>query len=183
MLDLLLHADDQLAASSADYGLIAYGILFAIIFAETGLVVTPFLPGDSLLFAAGALAATGALPARAAAAGARRSRRSLGDAVNYAVGRRVAHRFLDDAPRHRACIAGRQARARGSGRTSSSSKHGGKAVVLARFVPIVRTLRAVRRRRRRHAVPHVRALQRHRRGPVGGHLRRRRVSRSATSRS
>ena len=61
MIDLLLHADEQLALWAAQYGLIVYGILFSIIFAETGLVVTPFLPGDSLLFAAGALAATGAL--------------------------------------------------------------------------------------------------------------------------
>ena len=58
MLDLMLHADVLLADFVRDYGLLTYGILFAIIFAETGLVVTPFLPGDSLLFAAGALAAT-----------------------------------------------------------------------------------------------------------------------------
>ena len=61
MIDLLLHADEYLALWASDYGFIVYGILFLIIFAETGLVVTPFLPGDSLLFAAGALAATGAL--------------------------------------------------------------------------------------------------------------------------
>ena len=61
MIDLLLHADEQLALWASQYGPIVYGILFAIIFAETGLVVTPFLPGDSLLFAAGALGATAAL--------------------------------------------------------------------------------------------------------------------------
>src|SRR4051812_8764486 len=97
MLDLVLHADVLLADFVRDYGLLTYGILFAIIFAETGLVVTPFLPGDSLLFAAGALAATGAfrlellLPVMAIAAIA-------GNAVNYLVGRRVAHMFRLDAP-------------------------------------------------------------------------------------
>ncbi len=79
-----------LTRSSQEYGTLTYGILFAIIFAETGLVVTPFLPGDSLLFAAGALSATGALsvwilmPVLIVAA-------IVGDAVNYSVGRRLAH--------------------------------------------------------------------------------------------
>ena len=97
MLDLILHADVLLADFVRDYGLLTYGILFAIIFAETGLVVTPFLPGDSLLFAAGALAATGAfrlellVPVMVLAAIA-------GNAVNYMVGRRVAHLFKLDAP-------------------------------------------------------------------------------------
>lgn len=71
----------------------SYGILFAIIFAETGLVVTPFLPGDSLLFAAGALAATGALRVDVLSA-LLIVAAILGDAVNYAVGRRLAHQFL-----------------------------------------------------------------------------------------
>ena len=61
LIDLFLHLDTHLAAVAATYGPWIYGLLFAIVFAETGLVVTPFLPGDSLLFAAGALAATGAL--------------------------------------------------------------------------------------------------------------------------
>ena len=138
MIDLLLHADEQLAIWASQYGPIVYGILFAIIFAETGLVVTPFLPGDSLLFAAGALGATGALrievmiPVLVVAA-------VLGDAVNYAVGSRIAHRFLAedvDETRgiHRWVKREQVARAH-----AFFIKHGGKAVVLARFVPIVRT--------------------------------------------
>ena len=138
MLDLLLHADDQLALWVGQYGPLVYAILFAIIFAETGLVVTPFLPGDSLLFAAGALAATSALrievmiPLLIVAA-------VIGDAVNYSVGRRVAHRFLDDIPDapmglHRFVKRDHVLRAH-----AFFLKHGGKAVVLARFVPIVRT--------------------------------------------
>jgi membrane-associated protein len=136
MLDLLLHADVLLADFVRDYGLLTYGILFAIIFAETGLVVTPFLPGDSLLFAAGALAATGAfrlellLPVMVVAAIA-------GNAVNYMVGRRVAHLFHLDAPEtgmHRWVKREYVQRAR-----EFFDQHGGRAVVLARFVPIVRT--------------------------------------------
>ncbi len=139
MIDLLLHADEQLALWASQYGPIVYGILFAIIFAETGLVVTPFLPGDSLLFAAGALAATAALrievmiPVLVLAA-------VLGDAVNYAVGSRIAHRFLGDGiidetrGIHRWVKRQHVARAH-----EFFLKHGGKAVVLARFVPIVRT--------------------------------------------
>jgi membrane-associated protein len=138
MLDLLLHADEQLALWAVQYGPIIYGILFAIIFAETGLVVTPFLPGDSLLFAAGALAATSALqmevmvPVLIIAA-------VLGDAVNYSIGRRVAHRFLEDqgdAPRGLQRWVKREHVLRAH---EFFLKHGGKAVVLARFVPIVRT--------------------------------------------
>jgi len=138
MIDLLLHADEQLALWATEYGLIVYGILFLIIFAETGLVVTPFLPGDSLLFAAGALAATSALqfelvvPLLIVAA-------VVGDAVNYSVGRRLAHRFLEDGADdqhglHRWVKRDHVARAH-----AFFIKHGGKAVVLARFVPIVRT--------------------------------------------
>ena len=136
MLDLLLHADVLLADFVRDYGLLTYGILFVIIFAETGLVVTPFLPGDSLLFAAGALAATGAfrlellLPVMAVAA-------IIGNAVNYMVGRRVAHMFRLDAPEtsmHRWVKREYVQRAH-----EFFEQHGGRAVVLARFVPIVRT--------------------------------------------
>jgi membrane-associated protein len=136
MLDLILHADVLLADFVRDYGLLTYGILFAIIFAETGLVVTPFLPGDSLLFAAGALAATGAfrlellVPVMVVAA-------ITGNAVNYMVGRRVAHLFKLDAPEtsmHRWIKREYVQRAH-----EFFEQHGGRAVVLARFVPIVRT--------------------------------------------
>jgi membrane-associated protein len=137
MLDFILNFDTYLTQFVQDYGTFTYGILFAIIFAETGLVVTPFLPGDSLLFAAGALSATGALsvwvlvPVLIAAA-------IIGDAVNYSVGRRLAKRFLDEAPDtgllFRLVKRDHVRRAHDFFET-----HGGKAVVMARFVPIVRT--------------------------------------------
>lgn len=137
MLDLLLHADEQLALWATEYGFIVYGILFLIIFAETGLVVTPFLPGDSLLFAAGALAATGALrldlllSVMAVAA-------VLGNVVNYSIGRRFAHRFFDEGhPPTRFDRFIKREYVRKA--HDFFLKHGGKAVVLARFVPIVRT--------------------------------------------
>ena len=76
MIDFLLHADRHLLDFVATYGSWVYGILFAIVFAETGFVVTPFLPGDSLLFATGALCATGALSTPLAARPAGRWRRS-----------------------------------------------------------------------------------------------------------
>jgi membrane-associated protein len=137
MLDFLLHFDAYLTQFVQQYGTLTYAILFAIIFAETGLVVTPFLPGDSLLFAAGALSATGALsleilvPVLIVAAVA-------GDAVNYAVGRRLARSFLDDVPDsgwiHRVVKREHVQHAH-----DFFERHGGKAVVLARFAPIVRT--------------------------------------------
>jgi membrane-associated protein len=137
MIDLLFHADEYLALWATNYGFIVYGILFLIIFAETGLVVTPFLPGDSLLFAAGALAATGALrldvllTVMAVAA-------VIGNVVNYAVGRQVAHRFVDDGhPPTRLDRFVKREYVRKA--HDFFIKHGGKAVVLARFVPIVRT--------------------------------------------
>ena len=137
LLDLFLNLDVHLAAFVATYGALVYALLFAIIFAETGLVVTPFLPGDSLLFAAGAIAATGALDVRlvllllfVAAV--------LGDAVNYSVGRYVGPRvFKPDGRRgklERLLNPQHLERAHDFFET-----HGGKAVVLARFVPIVRT--------------------------------------------
>jgi membrane-associated protein len=137
MLDFLLHFDTYLTRFVQDYGTLTYGILFAIIFAETGLVVTPFLPGDSLLFAAGALAATGALnvwllmAVLIAAAIA-------GDAVNYSVGRRLARRFLDDVP-DTGLLFKLVKREHVRRAHDFFETHGGKAVVLARFVPIVRT--------------------------------------------
>src|SRR6266508_30361 len=123
MIDFLLHADVHLRDLIQQYGTTTYAILFAIIFAETGLVVTPFLPGDSLLFAAGALVAAGAA--------------FLGNMVNYSIGRRVSHMFHLDAPDttvHRFVKREYVQRAH-----QFFEKHGGRSVVLARFVPIVRT--------------------------------------------
>jgi membrane-associated protein len=130
-LDLFLHLDVQLANVIAAYGPLTYALLFVIIFCETGLVVAPFLPGDSLLFAAGAFAARGSLslPLLAilfivAAIG--------GDAVNYLIGAYVGPRvFL----RWRLLKQEHLDKAH-----AFFERHGGKAIVFARFVPIVRTV-------------------------------------------
>jgi membrane-associated protein len=133
LIDLFLHLDKHLEVILAQYGGWAYVILFLIVFCETGLVVTPFLPGDSLLFAAGTFAALGSLSLpgllvllTAAAI--------LGDTVNYWVGhflgRRIlsAKRFRVIKPEHLAYTH------------EFFEKYGGKTIIIARFVPIVRTL-------------------------------------------
>ena len=137
VVDFVLHSDRHLLEFVGNYGVWVYGLLFLIVFAETGFVVTPVLPGDSLLFAAGALCATGAMNAAlcfallAFAAFA-------GNSVNYAVGRFVGPRIFsatDHAGRwHR--LLNREYLARGH---AFFQQYGGKAVVLGRFVPIVRT--------------------------------------------
>ena len=137
LIDLFLHVDEHLTAIVATHGKIVYAALFAIIFAETGLVVTPFLPGDSLLFAAGAIAATGGLNVWwtmlvlfAAAV--------LGDAVNYSVGHYIGPRVF--RPEGRTGRLEKLLNPKHLERTHEFfEKYGGKAVVLARFVPIVRT--------------------------------------------
>jgi membrane-associated protein len=132
LVDFVLHLDKHLLELVAEYGAWTYLILFAIVFCETGLVVTPFLPGDSLLFAAGAFAATGAfdlwllLGLLSVAA-------ILGDAVNYAIGRSLRHRLADKGrlpfvkPAHLEKTH------------AFYEKYGVKTIVIARFVPIVRT--------------------------------------------
>ena len=137
LLDLLLHADAYLLDLVTNYGVWIYAILFAIVFAETGLVVTPLLPGDSLLFATGAIAATGALDVRVALV-LLLTAAVAGDAVNYAIGRSVGTRVIEKSkvdPRWARWInPGHIARAH-----EFFERHGGKAIVLGRFVPIVRT--------------------------------------------
>jgi membrane-associated protein len=137
LIDLVLHADVLLLDLVKTYGAWVYGVLFAIIFAETGLVVTPILPGDSLLFAAGALAATGALNLWLVAA-LLLAAAITGDAVNYAVGRSAGLRVIELArtdPRWgRVINPAYIARAH-----EFFERRGGKAIVLGRFVPIVRT--------------------------------------------
>ena len=137
LIDLFLHVDRHLLELVADYGVWIYAILFLIVFAETGLVVTPFLPGDSLLFAAGALGATGALNVWLAAA-LLLTAAITGDAVNYAVGRSVGHRVIElsrtDPRWGRWINPAYIARAH-----EFFERRGGKAIVLGRFVPIVRT--------------------------------------------
>jgi membrane-associated protein len=137
LLDFFLNLDVHLEAFVNQYGPWVYGLLFLIVFAETGLVVTPFLPGDSLLFATGALAATGILniyvsvPLLLVAA-------IGGDAVNYAVGHFVGPRVFIAEDRssfwHRMLNRNHLMEAH-----AFFERHGGKAVVLGRFVPIVRT--------------------------------------------
>ena len=137
LVDFILHSDRHLLDLIGAYGPWIYAILFLIVFAETGFVVTPFLPGDSLLFAAGAVAATGALNAPAVFA-LLAAAAFLGNAVNYTIGRffgpkvfsatdqsGVSHRLLNRDHLKRA--------------HEFFEQYGGKAIVLGRFVPIVRT--------------------------------------------
>jgi hypothetical protein len=134
LVDLLLHADRYLLDIVATYGRWIYGILFLIVFAETGLVVTPFLPGDSLLFAAGAIAATGSLDITTA--GVLLLVAAIGgDAVNYSVGRAIGARVIEKS---KATRAGGWIPVYTSAPTNFA-RHGGKAVVPRAFTPIVRT--------------------------------------------
>jgi len=131
LLDIVLHLNRHLETLVAGYGPWIYAILFLIVFCETGLVVTPFLPGDSLLFAVGALAAGGKMDVwlvsflLIAAA-------ILGDTVNYAVGKFAGERLQRRFPR--------LIKPEHLERTHSFfERYGGKTIILARFVPIVRT--------------------------------------------
>jgi membrane-associated protein len=131
-IEILLHLDVHLDFAIRNYGIWTYGILFLIIFLETGLVVTPFLPGDSLLFAGGTFAALGSLDVKwlviflAIAA-------ILGDTVNYWIGyttgpkvfHREKSRFLNKEYLHRT--------------HQFYEKYGGKTIILARFIPVIRT--------------------------------------------
>jgi membrane-associated protein len=137
VIDFILHSDTHLLDLVSRYGPWVYGVLFAIVFAETGFVVTPFLPGDSLLFAAGALAATGVLNPWAVVA-LLVAAAFLGNAVNYAIGRSVGPRVFAAAGGSGVWsrLLNRQHLARAH---AFFEQYGGKAVVLSRFVPIVRT--------------------------------------------
>ena len=131
IVDFVLHFDQHLLEFVRDYGSWVYAILFTIIFAETGFVVTPFLPGDSLLFAAGALCATGQLNL-AAMLGLLIFAAFAGNAVNYSVGRFVGPRVFQSGHR----LLNKQYLDRAH---AFFEQYGGKAIVLGRFVPIVRT--------------------------------------------
>ena len=137
LIDLFLHLDRHLAEFVTSYGVWVYAVLFAIIFAETGLVVTPILPGDSLLFACGALAATGVLNVWLILA-LLVTAAILGDAVNYSVGNYVGPRVFSAQD-----SSGFWQRALNRDHLRQAheffERHGGKAIVLGRFVPIVRT--------------------------------------------
>ena len=137
LLDYFLHVDRHLADLAQSYGAWIYAILFAIVFAETGLVVTPFLPGDSLLFAAGALAGTGVLDIATVAAvffGAA----ILGDNTNYFVGRTFGPKIFSaretDTFWHRLINRDHLTKAH-----AFFERHGALAIVAGHFVPIVRT--------------------------------------------
>ena len=130
LLQIFGHLDETLLALVRDYGAWTYGILFLIVFCETGLVVTPFLPGDSLLFSAGALAAVGSLDVGALIAILILAA-VTGDAVNYTLGATVASRWL---------LRSRFVNKEHLARTERFyRKHGGKAIVIARFAPFLRT--------------------------------------------
>lgn len=129
MVDLFLHLDEYLAKIITDYGTWTYGILFSVIFIETGLVIMPFLPGDSLLFAAGTFAALGSLNIGfliLLLIGAA----FLGDTVNYTIGHYLGERAYNIKWIKKEYFDKTHA---------FFEKHGGKAIFLARFVPIVRT--------------------------------------------
>jgi membrane-associated protein len=134
LLDVILHLDKHLAEWTQALGGWVYVVLFAIVFAETGLVIAPFLPGDSLLFAAGAIAALPGSPLSpgwlivllSAAA-------ILGDAVNYAIGRRVGPAIFQST-------TSKLLNRKHLERTHRFyEKYGGRTIIIARFVPIVRT--------------------------------------------
>lgn len=129
---LILHLDQHLLEFTQNYGAWIYGLLFLIVFCETGLVVTPILPGDSLLFVAGTLAGTGALDPHLLAV-TMTVAAILGDSVNYAIGKWLGPRVFkmqDSWFFNRKYLEAAQAFYR---------KHGGKTIVIARFVPIIRT--------------------------------------------
>ena len=130
--DLILHLDQHLRELAQTHGAWIYAVLFLIVFLETGVVVTPFLPGDSLLFVAGTIAAAGELNVHAlvllliAAAIA-------GDSLNYSIGRYLGPRVFrfDDSRFFKRAYVDRT--------HAFFERHGGKAIIIARFVPIIRT--------------------------------------------
>ena len=140
MIDFVLHFDKHLAEFVVRYGTWVYAILFTIVFAETGFVVTPFLPGDSLLFAAGALCARGDLSITAMLA-LLMIAAFAGNTVNYAVGRYIGPRvFSGSHPNSGSDPGFRLLNKDYLGRAHAFfEQYGGKAVILGRFVPIVRT--------------------------------------------
>jgi membrane-associated protein len=132
LIDFILHIDQHLQFIVTQYGIWIYVILFVLIFCETGLVVTPFLPGDSLLFAAGGIAAVGKMNIHlmvvlllAAAI--------IGDAINFSIGKKFGtHLFANPQSRIFRQIYLQKTQ-------EFYAKHGGKTIIIARFVPIVRT--------------------------------------------
>jgi membrane-associated protein len=133
-VDIFLHLDKQLNTLAGSLGASLYVVLFIIVFCETGLVVTPFLPGDSLLFAVGALAATDGSPVSIVwAMVVLASAAVLGDAANYSFGRIFGQRvFKSESSR----LFNRKHLIRTQ---EFYERHGGKTIIIARFIPIIRT--------------------------------------------
>jgi membrane-associated protein len=131
VFNFILHIDTHLGAIIANYGTLSYLILFLIVFAETGFVFTPFLPGDSLLFAAGAFAALGSFNIFLLL-GMFWVAAFLGDTVNYWIGHFFGQKLIDNPkiPINQDHIDKTQ---------KFYDKHGGKTIFLARFIPIIRT--------------------------------------------
>ena len=134
-VSFILHIDVHLFELADQYGLWLYAILFVIVFCETGLVVTPFLPGDSLLFASGVVAGAGLL-GYGEVMGVLLAAGILGDAMNYFIGRHVGPAIF--SRENRLIKKSHLLKAH-----NFYERHGGKAIVLARFVPIVRTFAPV----------------------------------------
>ncbi len=131
-IDIVLHLDKHLALLVAQYGVWIYAILFAIIFSETGFVVTPFLPGDSLLFVAGALAALGGMDI-AVLIGVLVAAAATGNMLNYQIGHYIGPRVFkwdDSLFFNKAALVKTEA---------FYEKHGGKTLVISRFLPLFRT--------------------------------------------
>lgn len=134
VVDFILHIDVHLAELVAQYGMWVYAILFLILFCETGLVVTPFLPGDSLLFVAGALAALPTNDLNIHVMVALMSVAAIvGDAVNYTIGRLFGDKLFSN-PNSKIFRRSHLDKTH-----QFYERHGGKTIILARFVPIVRT--------------------------------------------
>lgn len=132
MIDFILHIDQHLLSLTSQYGAWIYAILFLIVFCETGLVVTPFLPGDSMLFAAGSIAALGQMNVHGLAfllwiAAV------LGDSVNFMVGKLLGEKLFANPDSK----IFKQAYLRKT--EDFYRQHGGKTILLARFIPIIRT--------------------------------------------
>lgn len=132
IIDFILHIDQHLVSLAAQYGVWIYAILFLIVFCETGLVVTPFLPGDSLLFAAGGIAAIGSMNIHLMVA-VLIAAAIIGDAVNFMIGKYFGEKLFanpDSKIFKRSYLDKTHA---------FYEKYGGKTIIIARFVPIVRT--------------------------------------------
>ncbi|CAM5221936.1 Membrane-associated protein OS=Ureibacillus acetophenoni OX=614649 GN=SAMN05877842_10783 PE=3 SV=1 [Ureibacillus acetophenoni] len=133
LIDFILHIDEHLVEIIQEFGGWAYGIIFSIVFVETGVVIMPFLPGDSLLFASGALSALGAFSLPVLIVGFAAAA-VIGDTVNYHIGNKVGLAIKPNSLIGRFISEERMIAAQ-----KFFNKHGGKTIVIARFMPFIRT--------------------------------------------